>query len=113
MQSFVEGTKVLQGTQLKPIIKDREHIIGYYMVTEDSDVYKVYSGSMFQEDLIAMFPSDLQWTMLEDIWVNGYDSTLEENQARYMNDFWEWCEVNCTSKEVHEHTIFKFAKFVN
>ena len=109
MQTFVEGKRVLQGTILKPIIKDRERIVGYYMMTKEDDVYKVHKSSLLNEDLLAMFPSDLQWTVLEDIWVDGYDSTLEENQDQYMNDFWSWCEANCTSKEEHEHTVFKFS----
>lgn len=58
----------------------------------------------------VMFPSDLQGTILEDFWVKGYDSTLEENQDRYMNDFWKWCENTCTYKieEEGEHTVFVF-----
>lgn len=58
----------------------------------------------------VMFPSDLQGTNLEDEWVNGYDSTLEENQDQYMEDFWRWCENKCThiEQEEGEHTIFWF-----
>lgn len=58
----------------------------------------------------VMFPSDLQGTILEDLWVDGYDSTLESNQDRYMDDFWKWCEKKCIyvdSKE-NEHTVFWF-----
>jgi hypothetical protein len=57
-----------------------------------------------------MFPSDLQGTILEDFWVDGYDSTLEENQDRYLADFWKWCENTCTYKieEEGEHTVFVF-----
>lgn len=59
---------------------------------------------------MVMFPSDLQGTHLEDVWVNGYDSTLEENQDRFMEDFWEWSERKCTYKieKQNEHTIFVF-----
>lgn len=58
----------------------------------------------------VMMPSDLQGTNLEDKWVNGYDSTLEENQDQYMEDFWRWCESKCTriQQEEGEHTIFWF-----
>lgn len=66
-----------------------------------------------KNELIIMFPSDLQGTPLEDVWVKGYDSTLEENQDRYMSDFWKWCEANSTSKDTGYggHTVFKFEIF--
>lgn len=58
----------------------------------------------------VMFPSDLEGTQFENVWVKGYDSTLEENQDRYMNEFWYWCEHNCTSKGSmsNGHTFYNF-----
>jgi hypothetical protein len=50
----------------------------------------------------VMFPSDLEGHELENVWVVGYDPTLEENQDKYMEDFWKWCEDTCTSKEETE-----------
>lgn len=65
-------------------------------------------------EIKVMFPSDLQGTILEDFWVDGYDSTLEENQDKYMEDFWKWCENTCTYKieEEGEHTVFVFTNEV-
>ena len=52
--------------------------------------------------VVVMFPSDLEGHELENNWVEGYDPTLEENQDKYMEDFWKWCEANCTYKEETE-----------
>jgi hypothetical protein len=43
-----------------------------------------------------IFPSDLEGTQFENVWVKGYDSTLEENQDKYMEDFEEWCTKNAS-----------------
>lgn len=97
---FVKNNKLKVGT-----IEGTAKLFMY----EDDGTRHELSKCIIVEDVEGvMFPSDLQGTNLEDIWVNGYDSTLEENQDRYMDDFWSWCEGNCTSKEEHEHTVFKF-----
>ena len=58
----------------------------------------------------VMFPSDLEGTRLENAWVEGYDPILEENQDRYLEDFWRWCEDTCVLKSVGYggHTIYNF-----
>jgi|694.fasta_scaffold82190_3 hypothetical protein len=77
---------------------------------EDNNTRHTLSKCILVDDQIGvMFPSDLQDTNLEDIWVDGYDSILEENQDRYMNDFWKWCETNCTSTLLRNgHVSFDF-----
>ena len=62
------------------------------------------------QKLLVMFPSDLQGTSLENTFHWGYDNALEENQDRFMKDFWSFCEKYCSSKieKENEHTIFVF-----
>ena len=57
-----------------------------------------------------MFPSDLEGTRLENAWVEGYDPILEENQDRFMEDFWKWCEDTCVLKGsgYGGHTVYNF-----
>ena len=58
----------------------------------------------------VMFPSDLEGTILEDKWVDGYDPTLDENQDRYLQDFFNWCEETHIKKCIGYggHTIYNF-----
>lgn len=80
-----------------------------YVMVEGDKVHELRKCILVEDQIGVMFPSDLQDTNLEDIWVNGYDSTLEENQDRYLNDFWRWCESNCTSTLlVNGHVSFDF-----
>lgn len=82
-----------------------------FMWENDNTRHTLSKCIMVDNEEGVMFPSDLQGTNLEDVWVKGYDPTLEENQDKYMEDFWKWCELNCTNKisVPGEHTIFDFA----
>jgi hypothetical protein len=80
-----------------------------FFVFEEGKKHDLNRCILVDNEVGVMFPSDLQGTVLEDIWVDGYDSTLEENQDRYLHDFWKWCEVNCTSTMLRNgHVSFDF-----
>lgn len=97
------------------LIKERKVRVGTiestpkFVMVEGSKKHDIRKCVLVENQIGVMFPSDLQCTMFEDIWVDGYDSTLEENQDRYLNDFWKWCESNCTSTLlVNGHVSFDF-----
>ena len=57
----------------------------------------------------VMFPSDLQGTALENVWVIGYNATEEENQDTFMKDFWAWCDQYSSKRyKVEGHDVYDF-----